>query len=163
MDDIQHFAKLIKKTKFAMMTTINEVDGALQSRPMSLQEAEFDGNLWFFARKSSAVIKQIDHNSKTNLAFSNIENNSYVSACGQGQMVVDHQKAKELWNPLLKAWFPEGLEDPELCLIKVSVESADYWESASAPLVKLVGFAKAVLTGKKADSTVSQRGHLNIN
>lgn len=163
MDDIQHFAKLIKKTKFAMMTTVSDEDGSLQSRPMSLQEAEFDGSLWFFTRKSSSLVKQINHNPKVNLSFSNIENNSYVSASGPGEMLIDHQKAKELWNPFLKAWFPEGLEDPELCLIKVTVESADYWESASAPLVKLVGFAKAILSGKKADSTVSQHGHLNLN
>ena len=143
MDDIQHFAKLIKKTKFAMMTTVSDEDGSLQSRPMSLQEAEFDGNLWFFTRKSSALVRQINHNSKVNLAFSNIENNSYVSASGPGEMLVDHQKAKELWNPFLKAWFPEGLEDPELCLIKVTVESADYWESAAAPLVKTCRICKS--------------------
>lgn len=163
MDDIQHFGKLIKKTRFAMMTTLSEVDGSLVSRPMSLQEAEFDGILWFFTRKSSALVKQIESNSKVNLAFSNIDNNSYVSASGHGEMLVDHQKAKELWNPFLKAWFPEGLVDPELCLIKVAVESAEYWESASAPIVKLVGFAKAILTGKKADTTISQHGHINLN
>ena len=96
MDDIQHFAKLIKKTKFAMMTTINGEDGALHSRPMSLQESDFDGTLWFFTRKSAILVQQIEHNPKINLAFSNIDNNSYVSASGQGQILVDQQKAKEL-------------------------------------------------------------------
>lgn len=163
MNDIQHFSKLIKEIKFAMFTTISALDGSLQSRPMSLQQAEFDGHLWFFARNTSLMVKQIEANSIINLAFSNPKDNSFVSASGHAGIIEDKHKAKELWNPFLKAWFPEGLEDPELCLIQVAVESADYWESPSAPLVKLVGFAKAVLSGKKADSALSKKGHLNIN
>ncbi len=163
MNDIQHFSKLIKEIKFAMLTTMSTVDENLQSRPMSLQQAEFDGHLWFFARNTSLMVKQIENNSTVNLAFSNPKDNSFASASGHAAVINDKQKAKELWNPLLKAWFPEGLEDPELCLVQVAVESADYWESPTAPLVKLVGFAKAVLTGKKADSALGKHGHLNIN
>jgi general stress protein 26 len=51
----------------------------------------------------------------------------------------------------LKAWFPEGLEDPTLCLLKVSVEEAEYWEASSSTLVQLFGFVKAMATGQEAD------------
>ena len=60
----------------------------------------------------------------------------------------DKNKMAELWTPTLKAWFPEGLEDPELALIKVEVERAEIWDSPPSKVVKLVGMAKAMMTGK---------------
>ena len=56
---------------------------------------------------------------------------------------------KELWSPAFKAWFPDGLEDPELALLRVEVETAEYWESPSSAVVKMVGFVKAVATGQQ--------------
>jgi general stress protein 26 len=162
-NDVQHFARLIKDIKFAMLTTVNADDGSLRSRPMTLQQAQFDGDLWFFAGRSTQAALDVAEEPKVNLAFSEPKNSSYISACGSAEVVLDKAKAKELWNPLYKAWFPEGLEDPDLCLIKVTVESVDYWESPSSPVVQLAGFAKAMLSGKKAGDELGRRGHLNIN
>lgn len=164
MTDIQHFAKLSKDIKFAMLTTICKDDQSLKSRPMTLQDAEFDGYLWFFADRFSKMAHDIEENSKVNLAFADIKLNSYLSATGHAEVVIDKQKAKELWSPFYKAWFEQGLDDPKLGLIKVSVESADYWESLSSPIVHLVGFAKAILSGKKVDAaTLGKHGHMNIS
>jgi general stress protein 26 len=162
-DDVQHFAKIIKDIKYAMLTTHDVDGGNLCSRPMTLQEVEFDGDLWFFASKVSMLVTQIDYNSRVNLAFSNPKNNSFLSAQGVAEIIEDKKKAKELWNPFYKAWFPEGLEDPNLCLIRVTVESADYWESPDSKIVTLVGFAKAILTGKKADKALGNHGHMEFN
>ena len=60
----------------------------------------------------------------------------------------DRSKIEELWNPLFKAWFPQGLEDPDLALLKVNVDKAEYWDSPSSKVVRLAGFLKAVATGK---------------
>lgn len=163
MNDTQYFAKLIKEIKFAMLTTRDVNTGALYSRPMTLQEIEFDGELWFFASKSSELAQQIEDSSDVNLAFSNVKNFSFISAQGIAQVMVDKEKAKELWNPMYRAWFSKGLEDPDLCLIKVSVESADYWESPDSKLVRLAGFAKAILSGGKNNAAIGKHGHLNIN
>jgi general stress protein 26 len=56
---------------------------------------------------------------------------------------------KELWSPLHKAWFPKGLEDPKIALLRVDVDRAEYWDAPSSAAVRLFGFAKAVLTGKR--------------
>jgi general stress protein 26 len=66
-------------------------------------------------------------------------------------MVKDRAKIEELWNPVHQAWFPEGLDDPSLCLLKVSVEQAEYWEGTSSTLVQLFGMVKAIATGQEAD------------
>ena len=161
MDDVQHFSELIKEIKFAMLTTLSESRETLYSRPMTLQQANFAGDLWFFAGLDSTMVSQIKANPSVNLSFANPKSSEFVSASGLAEVVVDPAKAQELWSPLYRAWFPEGLEDPNLCLLKIQVTSADYWDSPSSKLVTLLGFAKAVLTGQRADNVIGQHGHLN--
>lgn len=163
LKDIHHFSKIIEDIKFAMFTTQDLENGALVSRPMTLQQMEFDGALWFFAGRNSELINQIENNPQVNLAFSNPKNFSFLSACGRAHVVFDREKARELWNPLYKAWFPEGLDDPNLCLLKVEIETADFWESPDSSIVKLVGFAKAILSGNRSQPAVSKQGRLEIN
>ena len=67
---------------------------------------------------------------------------------------------EELWNPILKAWFPDGLETPDLCLLKVNVEEAEYWDSSSSTLVQIAGFVKAMVTGQQADG--GDHGKVNL-
>jgi len=162
-DDVAQFAKIIKDIKFAMLTTREVGGNTLASRPMTMQQMEFDGDLWFFASWSSELVNQIENNPYVNLAFSNPKDFSFLSAQGVAEVTTDEEKAKQLWNPMYKAWFPEGLDDPSLCLFKVKIENADYWQSPDSAIVRLVGFAKAILTGQKANSALGKHGHLEIN
>lgn len=138
--------ELIKDIKFGMLTTV-EVDGTLHSRPMVSQLVDFDGDLWFFSNRSSSKIRSIEKDQHVNVSYSDPDSNRYVSVSGRAEIVSDKTKMAELWNPMFKTWFHEGLEDPELVLIKIQVESAEYWDSPSKMIVRLVGFAKA-MTGK---------------
>lgn len=157
MSDIQHFAELIKDIKFTMFTTIHGDRQVLRSRPMTLQEAEFEGELWFFADKESEMATDIKQNPNVNLGFANPKDHSYVSASGTAELVFDKAKAKELWNPLYKAWFEEGLDDPKLCLIRVNLVDAHYWESHSSPLNKVMMLVKAVTGAGKADQALGKQ------
>ena len=88
-------------------------------------------------------------NPQVNVSFSDDKQHAWVSLSGAAEQVTDKAKAEELWNPMLKAWFPEGLETPTLTLIKVHADTAEYWESAhSSKVVTLLGYAKAAVTGK---------------
>lgn len=160
--DVEHLAKLVKGITFTMFTTINPVDGTLRSRPMTLQEGDFQGDFWFFAGKDGTVTEDISHHERVNLAFSNPKNNDYVSVTGVAEVVEDRKKAEQLWTPALKAWFPEGVSDPNLTLIRVAVQSADYWEAPNSKVASLIGFAKAIITGKRAED-IGKRGHVDIN
>ena len=145
-DPVKKLAELIKDIKMAMLTTVDD-DGSLRSRPMASQKIEFDGNLWFFTRASSAKVDEIDKHVEVNVSYADPGSNTYVSVSGKAQTLRDEAKAKELWNPMLKAWFPQGLEDPDLALLRVHVEKAEYWDSPSSTLVQIAGFVKAVATG----------------
>lgn len=148
--DIEKIRDLIKGIRIAMLTTI-DTDGSLRSRPMGTQEAEFDGDLWFFTTASSAKVHEVERDGRVNASYAAPDDNRYVSLSGTAQLVRDRAKAKELWNPILKAWFPDGLEDPDLALLRVRVEKAEYWDAPSSKMVQLAGFVKAIVTGQRAD------------
>ena len=144
-----------------MFTTV-DIDGSLHSRPMATQEVEFDGDLWFFTRKSSGKIHSIFAEQQVNIAYSSPKSSTYVSVSGRAELVEDDKKIHDLWNPLYAAWFPKGLEDPDLILLKIKVESAEYWTSHSSAVVQLFGFAKAALTGQAYKGEASDHAKINL-
>ncbi|MDQ3490716.1 MAG: pyridoxamine 5'-phosphate oxidase family protein [Pyrinomonadaceae bacterium] len=148
-ESVDKIKELTEGIDFAMLTTLS--GGHLRSRPMSTQQFESDGDLWFFTSDNSHKIDEINADNRVNVAYSKPEDNTYVSVSGTAEISKDRAKIEELWSPVLKAWFPEGLEDPTLCLLKVSVEEAEYWEASSSTLVQLFGFVKAMATGQEAD------------
>lgn len=162
MDTHKKLMELIEDIGFTMMTTARP-DGTLHSRPMACLKTEFDGELWFFTGKSSGKAKAISEEHHVNLAYSEPSNNRFVSVAGRAALIQDAEKAKELWNPIYRAWFPKGLEDPELCLLKVTVDSAEYWDSKSSKLVQLIGFAKAVMTGEPYKAGPNEHARVNLS
>lgn len=158
--DHEKLASMIKDINFTMLTTIGE-NGHLHTRPMATMDfgsvEQFDGNLWFFTRKDSLKVHDIVEDKEVSLAYSHPTTQRYVAVNGFASVVMDKTKMAELWTPTLKAWFPEGLEDPEIALIKVTVEGAEIWDSAPSTVVKLVGMAKAILTGQPYEKAGDHR------
>jgi general stress protein 26 len=150
---------LIEDINFAMLTTV-DTDGVLRSRPMATQAAEFDGTLWFFTSDKTHKVEEIERDNRVNASYAAPEDNVYVSVSGTATIVKDRAKMEELWNPILKAWFPEGLDDPNICLLKVNVEQAEYWDSPSSTLVQIGGFVKALVTGQRADGGENEKINL---
>lgn len=135
----------MKEFKFVMLTTA-EPDGSLHSRPMATQEVEFDGDLWFFTGAHSPKVFESEQHRQVNVAFSNPEKNTYISASGTAALVRDKAKIEQLWKPVYKTFFPKGLEDPELALLKINVEKAEYWDSPSTALGRAFNFARAYVS-----------------
>ena len=146
-DPIKKLGEMIKDIKFAMLTTVDD-GGALRSRPMATQNKEFDGELWFFTKASAPKVDEIEREHHVNVSYSHPEDQNYISVSGHAKLVRDVDKNKELWTAPMKAWFPNGPEDPEVALLKVDVDKAEYWDTPGSAVVHLVGFVKATLTGK---------------
>ncbi|MEU4624363.1 pyridoxamine 5'-phosphate oxidase family protein [Actinoplanes sp. NPDC023801] len=143
---------MVADAKIAMLTTMTE-SGKHVSRPMAVQDQEFDGDLWFFTYADSDLVAQIGVHPQVNVAFSDQKHNNWISISGAAVRVDDRAQAERLWNPFLKAWFPDGLETPNLTLVKVHADTAEYWEAAhSSKVVTLLGYAKAAVTGKTPDA-----------
>ncbi len=145
-ESVGKIADLIRDIRYTMLTTLS-AEGHLHSRPMTLQETAFDGTLWFFTGKSSPLVDEVAAHPEVNLGFADPDEGSYVSLSGRARLVEDRAKERELWKPILKAWFPRGLQDPELALLRVDVHHGQYWDAPEAKVVQLMGMAKAVVTG----------------
>lgn len=138
---------IIKDIRVAMMSTA-EADGQLRSRPMYTQEANaFDSQLWFFTRDDSGKVREILRDASVNLSYASADDNRYASVSGRAQVIDDPAKERELWRPALKAWFPDGLDDPHLTLIRVNAEQAEYWDGPSSSAVNILHMVKAAVTG----------------
>jgi general stress protein 26 len=145
-DPRRHVAELVERAEIGMLTTMTR-DGRHVSRPMALQRTEFDGDLWFFAYQDSDKVAQISVHPEVNVSFSNTKQSEWTSLTGTAAVVHDRAKAEELWSPPLEAWFEDGLDTPGLTLIRVHAQSAEYWESPSSKVVRLLGMATAAVTG----------------
>lgn len=149
-EEIKILAEKIKDIRVAMLTTA-DADGYLRSRPMATQELDRDGKLWFFTKDHSPKANSIEQDQEINVAYADDAKNLWVSVTGKASIVRDRAKIKELWKPILKAWFPDGEDDPELALICVDVESAQIWDAPSGKVVTLVALAKSLATGQPMD------------
>ncbi len=149
-DKQKKLGELIRKVKFTMLTT-TEADGSMRSRPMTMLDEDFAEELWFFVGSHSGAVAQIEADAQVNLGFADPGANTFVSLSGTASVVHDRQKAEQLWKPIYKAWFPDGLEDPNLALLRVTATQAEYWDSPDSKVVQAVGFVKALVTGKEAN------------
>jgi general stress protein 26 len=139
---------LISDIGVAMIVT-KAPDGSLHSRPMAFPKHAFDGDLWFFTAEHSLKANEVSHESQVNVAFSEPKNERYVSISGRATIVQDHVRAREMWNPLLKGWFPQGPDDPTLALLRVEIEHAEYWDAKSSKMLVFFSLVKASLTSKE--------------
>jgi general stress protein 26 len=147
-DGTRKVAELLKDERIGMLTTTSP-EGTLTSRPMSLQHVEFDGDLWFFASRSSRKVAHLTADPQVNVAT--VGSSSWVSLTGHALVVDDLATKKELWNTVVEAWFPDGPDDPDVVLIRVAAASAEYWDSPGGRVASLISFAKAKVTGEPYD------------
>jgi general stress protein 26 len=113
----------------------------------SRQADKWDGTLWFFTKKSSPKVGEIQQNlGQVNVSYSDPNKMSFISVSGKAELVDDKAKLKELWSSYLKVFFPQGLDDPDLTLMKVTANYGEYWDSPSNKMVQLYAMAKAAAT-----------------
>lgn len=144
--ELQKVAELVDEIKFAMMTT-EEADGTLRSRPMATMQMDASGNLWFFTALSSHKIEEAEQHRQVNLGYARPDKQDYLSVSGTVSIVHDKEKMRALWTPWIKPWFPKGLDDPDLVLLRVSISEAEYWISPGSAAKRLYGLAKGIMTG----------------
>lgn len=150
LESLERTRKLVETMRFCMMTTAT-AEGRLVSRPMTALEMDAEGYLWFFASTDADQTVALDSDDSVNLAFADPNHSKYLSISGSAEVAKDRAKIEALWNSRAAAWFPEGKDDPELCLIKVRPIGVEYWEGP-AKAVELFGVAKAILTRSRYDN-----------
>jgi general stress protein 26 len=137
--------ELVKDIQFAMFTT--RADGRLRSRPMTTQNSEVDerASLWFFMSRGSEAVNDIGADPVVNVAYADPGRDAYVSVPGEAAVVEDRAKKEQLWSKLAEAWFPGGAGDPDLALVEVRIEDAEYWDVKESKVTQLFKMARAAV------------------
>ena len=137
--------EMISATKFAMLTT--DDDGALRSRPMAASQDSFDGTLWFFTSASAHKVAEVGTNQRVNVSYADPDKQNYVSMSGDATLVRDQASIDQHWSEILRTWFPQGKQDPDVALLRIDVSQAEYWDAPNSKMVHAYGYVKARLTG----------------
>ena len=158
--NIEKLIEMVKDSKVCMLITKEKNSENLSGRPMSISEIDNEGNLWFFTKESSYKIDEIEEDRKVSISITNENSNNYLMINGTGNLVNDKTKMKQLWSSVLKAWFPLGLDDTDMILIKVTPNEVNYWDSSSSTMVVLFNMIKAIVTGKVYEE--GEHGKINL-
>ena len=153
-EDTREVAELLEDERIGFLTT-TDPEGTLISRPMALQEVEFDGDLWFFAERDSRKVARIATYPEVNVTAGS--GGTWVSPTGRAGVVDDAGKKRDLWNSGVAAWLPQGPDDASVVLIKVDGESAEYRDAPGGRPATALSFAEAKATGQRIDAGENER------
>jgi general stress protein 26 len=153
---VTRLREIIRGIPTAMLTTVDET-GEIRSRPMQSLDTEFDGSLYFFTNDPSPKVEEVATERHVNVIYADVEHKRYVSVSGTARTENDHARMATLWNDRLKEWFPKGLQEPNLALLRVTVTKAEYWDQPNSIAKDFAGNVAAVLTGRQYDPGTHQK------
>lgn len=145
--DFAQLKDLIEEIKVGMLTTIDQ-DGTLRSRPLQTVGVE-DGVLWFFTSQSSPKVAEADaEGGRVNVSYAHPGKQDYVSVSGTARLSRDREKMRAMYTKWVEVFFPKGLDDPDLALLRIDIDKAEYWDSPGTAIGRLYALAKGLATGK---------------
>ncbi|MGZ5248513.1 MAG: pyridoxamine 5'-phosphate oxidase family protein [Flavitalea sp.] len=124
------------------------------TRPMAVQQLDEEGNFWFLSAKGSFKNEELSADPAVQLLFQGSSYSDFLVVYGIATVSDDKDKIKELWNPMLKTWFTEGIDDPRISVIKVAPEEGYYWDTKHNQAVGLVKRIAGAIMGKTLDDSI---------
>ena len=147
---LEKIKDIIEEIRIATLVT-KDTDGLMRGRPMATAEVDDDGTLWFFTDEYSGKVEEITEKKEVLVSYASKSKNAYVVINGTASLTDDRGKIEELWNPAMQAWFPKGLGDKKILLIKVEGSQAEYLEGSSSKIVIAFNIAKSIARGRQYD------------
>ena len=156
-ESISKVTEIINGSHIGMLTTINE-EGALVSRPLAVQDVLDDGDIWFFTGLGTSQVSHVRADPRVNVSFGN--RTEWVSVAGTAEVVTDRQKIHDMWNQVVEAWFPDGPDTPEVVLLRVDSDSAEYWTSPGGRAATVLQWIKSKVTHSRM--SVGESGTVDL-
>ncbi len=147
VEKIEELAKDIKICMFCTELSVRPIP----TRPMSVQDIDDDGNLWFISSATSNKNFEIKHDNDVQLIFAKNSDAHFLSIFGTAVIYKDKDHVEDVWSPVVRAWFDEGKDDPNVTVIKVTPSEAYYWDTKDSKMVSLIKIAANAITGKPGD------------
>ncbi|MDR3681308.1 MAG: pyridoxamine 5'-phosphate oxidase family protein [Flavipsychrobacter sp.] len=127
---------------------------ALTVRPMSVQKTDEDGVFWFLSATDSHKNLEVEQDPHVQLLFQGSPYTDFLSIYGKATISKDKEKIKELWEPILKTWFTEGIDDPRISVIKVETKEGYYWDTKHGVAVSFLKSVTGAIIGQTLDDSI---------
>jgi general stress protein 26 len=121
---------LLSDFDVVMLMTMGGPAGC-HARPMAVARLDENTDLWFFASLDSTTVREIEADSHVQIHGQG-KCSTYVVLVGHATVVEDRAMIREAWKPTFKIWFPGGADDPNVVLLHVKGEHAEYWDNTGA-------------------------------
>lgn len=146
-EGVKKLQELIDSINICFFCTDLKAGNGATATPMSAQKVDEEGNIWFFSGKDSDKNKEINKDLDVQLFFSHPGKSSYLVVNGEASIVTNIEKMKELYSPVIKIWFKDGVDDPNISLIKVVTKNAYYWDTVGGKAINFIKMLASVVTG----------------
>lgn len=151
---VDKIKELTDKSRVCFFCSRINSNESFKARPMALQEVDENGDLWFMSATDSHKNAEIKIDPAVQLLFQGSSYSDFLSLYGKATISTDKEKIKELWTPMAKVWFTEGIDDPRISVIRVRPEEGYYWDTKHN---HAIGFIKRLIgatIGKTLDDSV---------
>jgi len=156
---IDKIKEIVQKSQTCFFTTIL-ADGETNSRPMSVQQVDDEGNLWFLSSEDSHKNMEVTLDPKVKLYFQGSTHSDFLELTGIATISRNREKIKELWQFVIKTWFTEGVNDPRITVIKIRPTDGYFWDTKHGAAIAGIKMIFGALIGKTLDDSIE--GKLNI-
>lgn len=157
---IEKLKDLVDKIDIGMMCTYPENDAYVHAVPMSRQEVDEEGNIWYLFSSESETYKNLERNNQVSILFSKPSDYTFLSVNGKAEISRDQARIDKYWNKFMEAWFEKGKDDPRIRVLKVNVDDANYWDNKTNKLFTLFKVMASAISGEKMD--IGREGNLDI-
>ncbi|SEW53482.1 pyridoxamine 5'-phosphate oxidase family protein [Chitinophaga arvensicola] len=159
-DAIAKLRELVNKIDVGMLCTYPANETYVHTVPMSRQEVDEQGNIWYLFSSESETYANLKVNDKISILFSQVSDYNFLSLNGVAEVSQDKERIEKYWSKFVEAWFEKGKEDPHIRILKVKVKDAHYWDNKTNKLGTFLKLAASVVSGQKLD--IGREGDLNV-
>ena len=154
---IERIKDVVEKAKTCFFCTETPGWGSSGVRPMNVRKVDDQGNLWFLSAEDSHKNEELAHNPGVRLLFQGSPHSDFLFLTGQAAISRDKTKIRELWEPILRTWFTEGIDDPRITVIKVTPAEGYYWDNKHGNAVAGIKMLVGAMTGRTLDDSIEGR------
>lgn len=151
-DAIEKIKEMVNAMDIGMLGSYPQQTEYIHAVPMSRQEVDDDGAIWFLFSTESDTYAHFEKDHKASLLYSDISSYSFLSINGHAEVSRDEQRIEKYWNKMMEGWFDKGKDDPRIRVLKIVPSEAHYWDNKSNKLVTLLKVAAGAITGQKTDT-----------
>ena len=157
---VQKIQELVKKSSICFLSTRIKTGSPFCTRPMSIQKVDEQGNLWFISAKDSHCNQEIQEDAAVQITLQGATHSDFLTLYGIANISDDKEKIKELWEPIMKTWFTEGVTDSRISVIKITPSEGYYWDTKHGGVVATAKMLFGALVGQTLDDSIE--GSLNL-